>query len=220
MYGWIRSTGLAWFILGMYAGYTAMEALDARQPPLLVMCRLLHVCALTLNVVFSDDLHNLDIHLGPDKYVEQHAHALEQRLHAVDWRAALSVPASYHLLLVLGIMAPERVALEDKALLAANLALLLLMWYRITPARITPKRELFLSFVLTFGVQMLLLLAAFYRERHHHGMWLYLWGVYAVGLLAKAFEFPTNDSFGHHEVLHASCIIGHGLGLLTDALTT
>ena len=221
MYAWIRRTGLAWFVLGTYTGYSIIDALDTeRRPPLLILCRLMHACALSLNVVLSDDLHNLDVFLGPERYVAQHAKGLEQRLHASDWRAALCVPASYHLLLVLGIMTPDRVVLEDKALLMANLALFGLMCYRIAPQRITPQRGLFLSFVATFGAQMLLLLAAFYRERHHHPMWLYLWGVYAVGLLAKAVEFPTNMTFGHHEVLHASCIVGHFLGLLTDVLTS
>ena len=220
MYAWIRRTGVAWFVLGTYVGYSLIDALDTARSPLLILCRLLHASALSMNVVLSDDLHNLDIILGPDRYVAQHAKALEQRLHASDWRAALGVPASYHLLLVLGIMSSERVEADDKALLCTNLAIFGIMCYRIAPSRITPKRELFLSFVATFGAQMLLLLAAFYRERHHHGMWLYLWSVYAVGLLAKAFEFPTNMTCGHHEVLHASCIVGHFLGLLTDVFTS
>ena len=218
LYSWIRRTGLAWFVLGTYTGFTFVDVLHT--PPLLVLCRLFHACAMVFNVVLSDDLHNLDQHLGRDRYVAQHAKLLEQRLHAHDWRAALTVPASYHLLLVLGIMEPARVFFEDKALLGVNLALYALMCMRITPERITPRRELFLSFVATFGVQMLLLLAAFYRERDHHPLWLPLWGVYAVGLLAKALELPTNDVFGHHEVLHTSCIIGHALGLLIDATTT
>ena len=76
------------------------------------------------------------------------------------------------------------------------------------------------GFVATFALQMLLLLAAFYRERDARPYWLYLWGVYAVGLAAKAVERPDNAIFGHHEVLHASCIVGHALGLLIDATTT
>ena len=67
---------------------------------------------------------------------------------------------------------------------------------------------------------VVILLAAFYRESSHHPTWLPLWFIYAVGLLAKAAEFPTNNTFGHHEVLHASCIVGHWAGLLNDMLTT
>lgn len=202
-------------MLGAYAGYALF---DAR--PLLIICRLAHACTIASNVVLSDDLHNLDLHLGRSRYVPEHAKALEQRLHATDWCAALTLPASYHLLLVLGIMAPERVAATDVYLLIANLAAYAIMCLRITPARITPQRPLFDSFVATFGLQMVLLLGAFYRERAHHALWLPLWGVYAVGLIAKALEVPTNDTFGHHEVLHASCVVGEGLGLLIDVATT
>lgn len=218
LYGWLRRTGVAWLGLGAYTGFTVVDA--PRSGALLALCRIFHVCALSFNVVLSDDLHNLDLQLGPTRYVAEWAKGLEQRLHAHDWRAALTVPASYHLLLVLGIMAPDRVAFDDKVLLGLNLGAYALMCVRISPSRITPKRELFLSFVATFGAQMLLLLLAFYRERAHHPLWLPLWGVYAVGLLAKAVEFPTNDVFGHHEVLHASCVAGHALGLLVDATTT
>lgn len=218
LYGWLRQSGVAWVGLEAYTGFTLVNA--PRSGALLVLCRLFHAAALGFNVVLSDDLHNLDLHLGPTRYVAEKAKALEQRLHAQDWCAALTVPASYHLLLVLGIMDAERVTVEDKWLLGLNLGAYALMCTRIAPERITPKRELFLSFVATFGAQMVLLLLAFYRERHHHWLWLPLWGVYAIGLLAKAFETPTNDVFGHHEVLHASCVAGHALGLLVDVATT
>ena len=218
--GVLRSSGLAWFTLAVYCGFAIGEAVSHRTlRPVLLVCRLLHAVAIGLNVALSDDLHNLDITLG-SRYVRATAAALEQRLHAMDWRAALCVPASYHLLLLLGIMEAERVGAVDKALLLLNLSIFGLMCLRITPSRITPKRELFLSFVATFGGQMVLLLVAFWRERAHHPFWLPLWGVYAIGLLAKAVELPTNDTFGHHEVLHASCILGHALGMIIDATTT
>ena len=67
---------------------------------------------------------------------------------------------------------------------------------------------------------MALLLAAMWREAPHHPWWLALWGVYAIGLLLKALEWPDSAVFGHHEVLHATTIAGNGLGLLVDALTT
>ena len=108
----------------------------------------------------------------------------------------------------------------DLLLLLINLGTFVCMYLRITPARITPAREIFLSYVITFGVQMVLLLSAFYKQRETHGTWLPLWGVYALGLVAKGLEKPNNDVFGHHEILHASVIIGNTIGLAIDALTT
>jgi len=209
---------VAWIILGLYVGYATLVASPTTNP-LLLFCRFIHAVTLALNVVLSDDLHNLDRDMA-GQYTAVRAMTLEQTLHAHDWRAALSLPASYHLLLVLGIMDPGRVELADKALLCTNLALYSLMCYRIAPRRMTPARELFLSFVATFGVQMGLLLAAFWREREHHPLWPYLWLVYAVGLVAKGLECPTSDTFGHHEVLHAAVIVGNALGLLVDTATT
>ena len=58
------------------------------------------------------------------------------------------------------------------------------------------------------------------REKPYHPRWLPLWGVYALGLVAKGLEKPNNDVFGHHEILHASVIIGNTIGLAIDALTT
>ena len=139
MYNWVRRTRLAWFVLGAYAGFSAVSAFrDAR--PLLALCRLFHVVTLSLNVILSDDLHNLDLYLGK-RYVREEAQALEQQLHAHDWRAALTVPASYHLLLLLGIMDSDRVQANDKLMLVMNLGLYGLMCYRIAPERIAPPNE-------------------------------------------------------------------------------
>jgi len=221
-YAFVRETCLAWLVLAAYAGFALWKAYkDAKGKKWpLQACRLVHSVALALNVLLSDKLHNNDRHLGKDYVKKPDVVEREQKLHAYDWCAALSVPASYHVLLIFGIMNPKRVGTTDYALLAANLALCALMWMRIRPSRITPKRELFLSFVLTFAAQMGVLLAAFYRERPHHPLWLPLWGVYALGLVAKALEFPNNNYFGHHEVLHASCILGHALGMLVDVKTS
>jgi len=221
LYGFIRRTGLAWAALLGYGTFAVWSYLRGGSPrdARLLACRACHVGAMYLNTVLSDGLHNLDRRLGA-AYDAPSTLEVEQRLHANDWRAALCVPASYHLLLVCGIMAPHRVALADAALLGANVALFGLMCVRISPERITPRRELFLSFVLTFGGQMALLLAAMWREAPHHPWWLALWGVYAIGLLLKALEWPDSAVFGHHEVLHATTIAGNGLGLLVDALTT
>ena len=221
-YAFIRNTGLAWAVLLAYATFAAWSSLvgSGHKPRMrLLACRALHVVAMYFNTVLSDGLHNLDHHLG-SKYDAPSTMAVEQRLHALDWRAALCVPASYHVLLVCGIMEAERVDLTDQLLLGANLFVFLLMCVRIAPERITPKRELFLSFVLTFGAQMVLLLIAMWRERPYHPWWVPLWGVYAFGLVLKALEWPDSEVFGHHEVLHGATILGNGLGLLVDALST
>lgn len=205
----------------MYACYAVWHTADAGpESRSLLICRLLHVLVLTANVILSDELHNLDLKVGASAYKTAAAPLYERALHAHDWRAALAVPASYHVLLVGGIMEPHRIAREDVQLLVLNLCACATMFWRITPDRITPKRELFLSFVATFAGQMVLLLVAFWRERDHHPWWLPLWGVYAFGLAAKGVEWPTSDVLGHHEVLHGSCMVGHALGLLVDASTT
>ena len=217
-YAVIRDTGLAAALLSVYFCFAIWDCAQARNLPRL-LCRLAHLVSLRLNVVLSDDLHNLDKHMGP-AYRKPSTTAVEQKLHAKDWRAAIAVPATYHMLLIFGITQYDRIQTADVALLATNLLAFLVMCWRIAPERITPKRELFLSFVCTFGAQMVLLLLAFYRARSHHPTWFPLWFIYAFGLIAKGLEFPTNDTFGHHEVLHASCIMGHAAGLLNDVLTT
>jgi hypothetical protein len=218
-YAVVRRTGVAWAGLALYAGFALWSCATAPHYPLLA-CRAFHCVALYYNVVLSDGLHNLDKHMGAAAYAQPGTVAVEQKLHARDWRAALAVPASYHMMLIFGVMDPARLVATDGYLLGANLLACAIMCVRTTPARITPARELFLSFVATFGIQMLILLVAFYREREYHGAWLPLWGVYAVGLLAKAVEKPDNMTFGHHEVLHASCLAGHAIGLVVDAMTT
>ena len=220
-YAAIRETGAAWLVLGAYAlsaGVSLVRSGGVRWP--LQLCRLVHTALLVLNVVLSDGLHNLDRHLGAEYVRKASVVEREKTLHARDWRAALGVPASYHVLLIFGIMDPVRVASPDVGLLALNLGCCLLMCMRIHPSLITPERPLFLSFVLTFAAQMVLLLVAFWREREHHALWLPLWCVYAVGLVAKALEWPDSKYFGHHEMLHASCIIGHFAGLVIDLQTT
>ena len=194
----IRKTGIAWLVLGAYACFALWDARNGR--PLLQLCRLLHTVALVLNVLLSDGLHNLDRHLGSAYLCDPDVSMRERVLHARDWRAALAVPASYNVLLVFGIMDWQRVGTEELALLGANLAAYALMYVRISAERISPKRELFLSFVLTFATQMVILLVAFYRQRDHHKFWFPLWFVYAIGLVAKALEFPDSKYFGHHEV--------------------
>ena len=57
------------------------------------------------------------------------------------------------------------------------------------------------------------------RRRAEHPGWLPLWGVYACGLVAKAWV-PNNDVFGHHEILHLSVIVGNAIGLVIDVMTT
>ena len=194
----IRKTGIAWLVLGAFACFALWDARNGR--PLLQLCRLLHTVALVFNVLLSDELHNLDRHLGSAYLRDPDVPMRERALHARDWRAALAVPASYNVLLVCGIMDWERVGTEVLALLGANLAACALMYVRISAERISPKRELFLSFVLTFATQMVILLVAFYRQRDHHKFWFPLWFVYAIGLVAKALEFPDSKYFGHHEV--------------------
>ena len=218
-YSVIRRTGLAWLVLCVYGLVAARHFYLSQLVPLL-LCRVVHIVALTYNVILSDDLHNLDKKLGTKGYQKPGVTRIEQALHARDWMAALAVPASYHLMLIFGIVDPLRVERTDALLLGANLLACLCMCSQIKPSRITPQRPLFLGFVGTFAVQMALLLAAFYRERAHHGAWLPLWLVYALGLIAKGLEFPSSDVFGHHEVLHASCIAGHFGGLLVDMFTT
>ena len=194
-YAWIRDSGVAWLVLSVYFSFSVIDVFVQPRWVLLV-CRLFHICAMIANVILSDELHNLDHHLGR-RYTGRSAKSFEQALHARDWRAALAVPASYHILLVCGIMDHWRVCTVDCSLLVANLAACVVMCVRIRPSRITPKRELFLSFVITFGMQMLLLLMAFWRERNRHGLWLPLWGIYAIGLVAKAAEVPDSPYFGH-----------------------
>ena len=217
-YAWVRRTGVAWAVLTAYSVYALIHARDNWRPALLA-CRAVHVAVLLLNVVLSDSLHNLDLRLGR-AYRQPSTVALEQRIHAYDWVAALAIPASYHVLFILGVMDFAMVEREDALLLVANLAALAVMCARISPARITPRRELFLAYVATFGVQMVLLLAAFYRRRAEHPGWLPLWGVYACGLVAKGLEVPNNDVFGHHEILHLSVIVGNAIGLVIDVMTT
>ena len=216
---------MAWIVIGAYVAFALWHSVTLGRAwrPLQLTCRMAHAAILTMNCILSDKLHNLDLHLGAEYRKRAHVRStteLEQRIHAQDWGVALSVPASYHLMLILGIMPSERVATTDVALLTANLVAFGLMVWRIAPARITPKRELFLAFVLTFAAQMVLLLAAFWRERLHHPWWLAVWGVYALGLVFKGLEWPESPSFGHHEILHASCIIGHAAGLIVDAATS
>ncbi|KAL3908303.1 MAG: hypothetical protein SGPRY_009852 [Prymnesium sp.] len=263
-YALLRTSGVGWLALCLYLAHAlaslASTRLDGGGAALFV-CRCLLSAALCWNTVLSDDLHNLDIHMGR-AYDAPSTLPIEQRLHAHDWRAALAVPASYHLLLVLGVIDAHRIETLDWLLLLGNLAVCAVMWLRISPSRITPRRELFLSFVGTFVVQMLLLLLAFCRERAHHGWWLPVWGMcdspcrtvpllplgfvctrpsrcfasqlssvnrvnlflldvrYAVGLIAKGLEWPQSDIFGHHELMHAATIAGHGAGLLVDTMTT
>lgn len=224
-YAIVRRTGVAWAVLFAYTCYAVWDVVSDVSSPGgvrrdLAVCRLLHVLCLAANVILSDDLHNLDEKLGAKAYAAESTPAFERLLHAHDWRGALGVPASYHVLLVCGIIEPSRVSRVDVQLLAANLSLCALMCFRIAPARITPRRELFLSFVATFAAQMVLLLVAFWRERAHHPWWPPLWCVYALGLVAKGLEWPTSDVLGHHELLHGSTILGHALGLLIDATTT
>lgn len=232
MYAVIRQTGIAWMVLGLYFGFALGSFCSFRVSPAryhvpLLLCRLLHIFVLRLNVIYSDELHNYDkivgeTYLTKDKVAAAKTSAIEQQLHATDWRAALAVPWSYHVLLIFGIiMQGDRLpAFEDALLFACNLAVFGVMCWRITPARITPKRELFLSFVLTFGLQMVCLLAAFWRLRATHPQWLPLWFVYAAGLVAKALEWPDSDVFGHHEVMHMTTILGHLYGLLIDVCSS
>lgn len=201
MYAFIRRSGLAWAVLCTYGMFAVWDATALQSAHFwrwdLLACRLLHVIALYFNVVLSDDLHNLDQRLGT-VYDAPSTLKIEQQLHAQDWRAALAVPASYHVLLLFGIMEPSRtemvrrdrrsdlyllpptvccVVQSDWLLLGVHLATCVLMCIRISPRRITPRRELFLSFVLTFVVQMVLLLVVFWRERPHHPWWLPVWAM-------------------------------------------
>lgn len=66
-------------------------------------------------------------------------------------------------MLVLGIMDGERVAGLDTLLLMLHIGAVALMFARIAPERMTPRRELFGAFVGTFTLQMALLLFAFWR---------------------------------------------------------
>ena len=43
---------------------------------------------------------------------------------------------------------------------------------------------------------------------------------YAAGLVLKGLEWPDSQVLGHHELMHGAVIVGNGLGLLVDALTT
>ncbi|KAL1523819.1 hypothetical protein AB1Y20_018741 [Prymnesium parvum] len=223
MYAFIRRSGLAWAVLCTYGMFAVWDATALQSAHFwrwdLLACRLLHVIALYFNVVLSDDLHNLDQRLGT-VYDAPSTLKIEQQLHAQDWRAALAVPASYHVLLLFGIMEPSRTEMSDWLLLGVHLASCVLMCIRISPRRITPRRELFLSFVLTFVVQMVLLLVVFWRERAHHPWWLPVWAMYGSGLIAKGLERPDSETFGHHEVMHATTIIGHIAGIAVDVLTS
>ena len=220
-YAFIRRTGIAWVTLTLYAAFAIWSWLTAKSSVVLLCCRAWHVTTLVLNVVYSDDLHNLDLKLGPTKYKRADTvRSQEQLIHARDWRAALGVPASYHILLIFGIVDLASIQLLDATLLAINISACGLMFWVIRPARITPARELFLAYVVTFVLQMGLLLAAFWRAREEHGAWLPLWFVYAVGLVFKGVEWPDSMVFGHHEVLHACTIIGHVIGILIDVSTT
>ena len=68
---------------------------------------------LVLNVALSDGLHNLDRHLGSAYVRKADVIVREQTLHARDWRAALAVPASYHVLLIFGIGALACLAKDE-----------------------------------------------------------------------------------------------------------
>lgn len=151
-YAIVRESGAAYAVLASYVLFSLWSFGTRSHVPLL-LCRLAHALSILLNVVLSDDLHNLDKHLGPIAYFKPTTKALEQRLHAQDWCAALAVPATYHILLLFGIVDAARVEPADGWLLVANLTACLAMCWRTTPERITPKRELFLSFVATFGIQ-------------------------------------------------------------------
>ena len=168
--------------------------------------------------MLTDNLHNLDLQLGA-AYGGKEVAWRERCIHANDWRAALAVPASMHLLFfVTTAVGPLSLntSSTNVQLLAVQIAALGAMCWRITPKLMTPKRPLYLSFLLTFVVQMGMLLVAFWRGRERHPLWLACWGVYAIGMIAKAAERPKSEVFGFHEVLHACTVLGHACSLLTD----
>ena len=105
-YAVVRESGLAWAVLLLYACYAVWHYVNASNNIPLLFCRCVHIVVIVLNVVFSDDLHNHDKHVGASYSQKQKAAEIttaEQQLHATDWRAALGIPASYHLLLIVGI---------------------------------------------------------------------------------------------------------------------
>lgn len=110
-YALLRSSGVGWLALCLYLAHALASLASARPHGVgaaLFVCRCLLSAALCWNTVLSDDLHNLDIHMGR-AYDAPSTLPIEQRLHAHDWRAALAVPASYHLLLVLGVIDELRI---------------------------------------------------------------------------------------------------------------
>ena len=90
------------------------------------------------------------------------------------------------------------------------------------PTHLLPLRVVRRLLLRRFRSLRLAPLARPYRPLAIRGLpwWLPLWGVYALGLIAKGLELPNSEVFGHHEVLHASCIIGHALGMAIDVMTT
>ena len=64
LYGWIRRTGVAWFVLGTYAGFALVDA--RRSGALLMLCRTFHVvtCDKATRNFFGSE--HPDHHVGRD----------------------------------------------------------------------------------------------------------------------------------------------------------
>jgi len=155
--------------------------------------------------------------------------AVEGAVQLIDWMAAAGVPFVYHVVLYIGRLSASQRTDLDAALFAINVAAYAALAARCwpcAPARATRARikSLFLHFVLTFAVQMLMVAFAFGRYTSltiTKGLvawgWPALWLIYLVGLIAKGTERPRCDArYGYHEVLHLTTLLGNLFGLVLD----
>jgi hypothetical protein len=85
-----RQSGYAWAFLSCYTIFAVGQAcFDGRV--LLCITRLCFAMVNRWSIVLTDDLHNLDLHLGMWYHRLHSTKALEQRIHAQDWYDACSL---------------------------------------------------------------------------------------------------------------------------------